>query len=102
MDDRAPAPQPPVFNSNAYSPAEIKEAVEKVGVKKARLPFAGVVHAGDRGGRQHRARGALLYDHRQRRGDELRYGPRAGRRWRFRLGWYSCWLEAPSCLRATT
>ncbi len=39
MDDRAPAPQPPVFNSNAYSPAEIKEAVEKVGVKKARLPF---------------------------------------------------------------
>jgi formate/nitrite transporter FocA (FNT family) len=39
MDDRAPAPQPPVFNSNAYSPAEIKEAVEKVGVKKARLPY---------------------------------------------------------------
>jgi formate/nitrite transporter len=39
MDDRAPAPQPPVFNSNAYSPAEIKEAVEKVGVKKARLPL---------------------------------------------------------------
>src|SRR4051794_5535581 len=37
MDDRAPAP-PPVFNSNAYSPAEIKEAVEKVGVKKTRLP----------------------------------------------------------------
>ena len=39
MDDRAPAPEPPVFNSNAYSPAEIKEAVEKVGVKKARLPY---------------------------------------------------------------
>src|SRR5258707_6337700 len=39
MDDRAPAPQPPVFNSNAYSPAEIKEAVEKVGVKKASLPL---------------------------------------------------------------
>ena len=38
MDDPTPAPQPPVFNSNAYSPAEIKEAVEKVGVKKARLP----------------------------------------------------------------
>ena len=38
MDDPAPAPQPPVFNSNAYSPAEIKDAVEKVGVKKARLP----------------------------------------------------------------
>ena len=38
MDDRAPAPQPPVFNSNAYSPAEIKESVEKVGVKKAKLP----------------------------------------------------------------
>lgn len=49
MDERVPAPQPlepqplaplpPVFNSNAYSPAEIKRAVEKVGVKKARLPF---------------------------------------------------------------
>ena len=39
MDDRTPASQPPVFNSNAYSPAEIKEAVEKVGVKKTRLPF---------------------------------------------------------------
>jgi formate transporter len=38
MDDRTPALQPPVFNSNAYSPAEIKEAVEKVGVKKTRLP----------------------------------------------------------------
>ncbi len=39
MDDQAPASQPPVFSSNAYSPAEIKLAVEKVGVKKARLPF---------------------------------------------------------------
>ena len=39
MDDRAPAPQPPIFNLNAYSPAEIKEAVEKVGVKKTRLPL---------------------------------------------------------------
>ena len=39
MDDRPHAPQPPIFNLNAYSPAEIKEAVEKVGVKKTRLPF---------------------------------------------------------------
>ena len=38
MADRAPVPQPPIFNLNAYSPAEIKEAVEKVGVKKASLP----------------------------------------------------------------
>lgn len=38
MDDRAPAPQPPVFNLNAYSPAEIEQAVEKIGVKKAGLP----------------------------------------------------------------
>ena len=38
MADRAPAP--PIFNLNAYSPAEIKEAVEKVGVKKTRLPAA--------------------------------------------------------------
>src|SRR3974390_1019913 len=39
MADRAPVSQPPIFNLNAYSPAEIKEAVEKVGVKKANLPF---------------------------------------------------------------
>jgi formate transporter len=39
MDDRPRAPQPPIFNFNAYSPAEIKEAVEKVGVKKTRLPL---------------------------------------------------------------
>src|SRR5258706_4116973 len=38
MADQAPVPQPPIFNLNAYSPAEIKEAVEKVGVKKTRLP----------------------------------------------------------------
>lgn len=38
MSDRAPAPQPPIFNLQAYNPAEIKEAVEKVGVKKANLP----------------------------------------------------------------
>jgi formate transporter len=37
--ERASAPQPPIFNLQAYSPAEIKEAVEKVGVKKANLPF---------------------------------------------------------------
>jgi len=39
MDNRAAAPPPPVFSSNAYSPAEIEQAVEKVGVKKARLPY---------------------------------------------------------------
>ena len=39
MLDQAPVPQPPIFNLNAYSPAQIKEAVEKVGVKKANLPF---------------------------------------------------------------
>src|SRR3954462_13514107 len=38
MSDRVPAPQPPIFNLQAYSPAEIKEAVEKVVVKKANLP----------------------------------------------------------------
>ncbi|MET4244928.1 formate/nitrite transporter family protein [Bradyrhizobium sp. RT10b] len=40
MSDRAPVPQPPIFSLQAYSPAEIKEAVEKVGVKKAHLPLA--------------------------------------------------------------
>jgi formate transporter len=39
MDDRGSASQPPILNFNAYSPAEIKEAVEKVGVKKTRLPL---------------------------------------------------------------
>lgn len=39
MADQVPPPQPPIFNLNAYSPAEIKEAVEKVGVKKTNLPF---------------------------------------------------------------
>jgi formate transporter len=39
MADQASPPPPPIFNLNAYSPAEIKEAVEKVGVKKAGLPF---------------------------------------------------------------
>src|ERR1700736_6457739 len=39
MADQAPLAQPPIFNSNAYSPAEIKEAIEKVGVKKTRLPL---------------------------------------------------------------
>src|ERR1700740_1140229 len=39
MADRAPEPQPPIFNLNAYSPAEIKEAIEKVGVKKTNLPL---------------------------------------------------------------
>jgi formate transporter len=39
MADRAPLQQPPIFNLNAYSPAEIKEAVETVGVKKTNLPL---------------------------------------------------------------
>jgi formate/nitrite transporter len=39
MADQAPVPQPPIFSSNAYSPAEIKEAIEKVGVKKTNLPL---------------------------------------------------------------
>jgi formate/nitrite transporter len=39
MTDREPAPPPPIFNFNAYSPAEIQDAIEKVGVKKANMPF---------------------------------------------------------------
>lgn len=31
MAEPAPAPQPPIFDLHAYSPAEMKEAVEKVG-----------------------------------------------------------------------
>jgi len=39
MAEPVPRPQVPIFNLQAYSPAEIEEAVEKVGVKKANLPF---------------------------------------------------------------
>jgi formate transporter len=39
MADQAPVPPLPIFNLNAYSPAEIKEAIEKVGVKKTNLPL---------------------------------------------------------------
>ena len=39
MGDRVPETQPPIFNLNAYSPAEIQDLVEKIGVKKATLPF---------------------------------------------------------------
>jgi formate transporter len=39
MSKPAPGPQGPIFNLQAYSPAEIEEAVEKVGVKKANLPL---------------------------------------------------------------
>jgi formate transporter len=39
MADQAPVPQPPILNLSAYSPAEIKEAIEKVGVKKTNLPL---------------------------------------------------------------
>ena len=39
MAEPASAPQPPIFNLQAYSPAEIKQAVEKIGVKKANFPF---------------------------------------------------------------
>jgi hypothetical protein len=50
MDDRVPEPQPPVLNSNAYSPAEIREAVEKVGVKKGAIAAPRVVCAVVAGG----------------------------------------------------
>ena len=62
MSDRVPAPQPPIFNLQAYSPAEIKEAVEKVGVKKANLPPSRLLHAGDRRGRRNWLRRPLLHN----------------------------------------
>src|SRR3974390_2684148 len=39
MSDPAHSPAPPLFNFNAYSPVEIQDAIEKVGVKKAKMPF---------------------------------------------------------------
>jgi formate transporter len=34
-----PAPAPPIFNLNAYGPAEVQAAIESVGVRKANMPF---------------------------------------------------------------
>ncbi|HET9718407.1 MAG TPA: formate/nitrite family transporter [Pseudolabrys sp.] len=39
MSGRTPESSQPIFNLNAYSPAEIQDSVETVGVKKATLPF---------------------------------------------------------------
>jgi formate/nitrite transporter len=39
MADPAPDSSQPIFNFNAYSPAEIQDAIEKVGIKKANMPF---------------------------------------------------------------
>jgi formate transporter len=39
MPEPIPAPSPGIFSFNAYNPAEIEEATEKVGVTKANLPF---------------------------------------------------------------
>jgi formate transporter len=39
MSGPAPSPGPPIFNFNAYSPAEIQDAIEQVGVKKANMPL---------------------------------------------------------------
>ena len=61
MSDRVPAPQPPIFNLQAYSPAEIKEAVEKVGVKKANLPLLASFMLAIVAWRRHWLRRALLH-----------------------------------------
>ena len=39
MIETKAAPQPAIFNFNAYSPAEIEDSIEKVGVTKVALPF---------------------------------------------------------------
>lgn len=39
MSEPVPVPQSSIFNFNAYSPPEIEDAIEKVGVTKANLPF---------------------------------------------------------------
>jgi formate transporter len=39
MTDPVSGPPPPIFSFNAYSPAEIQDAVEQVGVTKANMPF---------------------------------------------------------------
>lgn len=39
MTQSSPHQEHPILNFNAYSPAEIENAIEKVGVKKVNLPF---------------------------------------------------------------
>ena len=39
MSEPGPTQAPPVFNLNAYSPTEIQDAVERVGVSKANMPL---------------------------------------------------------------
>jgi formate transporter len=39
MAEPAPVLSEPIFNFNAYGPAEIQDAIEKVGIKKANMPF---------------------------------------------------------------
>src|SRR5712671_5399230 len=39
MAEPGPATSEPIFNFNAYGPAEIQDAIEKVGIKKANMPF---------------------------------------------------------------
>ena len=61
MTDPAPAPPPPIFNFNAYSPAEIQEAIEKVGVKKATMAFLPSFMLAVVAGGSIRSRRALLH-----------------------------------------
>ena len=49
MGDRVPETQPPIFNLNAYSPAEIQDSVEKIGVKKATSTVSAELYAGGDG-----------------------------------------------------
>ena len=97
MTDPALAPPPPIFNFNAYSPAEIQEAIEKVGVKKATMAFLpsfmlAVVAGGSIG------LGALYYT-------IVACDPDLSFATIRVVGgsdWRSSWSEAPSCSPATT
>ncbi len=102
MADQAPAPQPPIFNLNAYSPAEIKEAVEKVGVKKTKLPPAAsfmlaIVAGGSVGLGAH-----FIIPSSPAMQSLASPPPVCLVDWRFRSDWRSFWWAAPSCSQATT
>jgi len=100
MAEPAPAPQPPIFNLQAYSPAEIKEAVEKVGVKKANLPLlASFMLAIVAGGGSASVPSTTRSLPAIRRSASPRPASSAGL---FSLSdWRSSWSAAPSSLRAT-
>ena len=100
MDDQHPC-RSHLSSIKRIQPGEIKEAVEKVGVKKTRIPpqasfMLAMVAGGGIG------LGALYYTIVASDSGELRHRLAWSAAWCFRSGWGLYWWEAPSCLQVTT